>query len=90
VPTPSTDQLGLDVKQVFGDPPEELARYGARLVLASYLEAEVSEHLGASWYDRTRQRQGYRNGVRRREVTCGWVAPLACQQCHPTWPPVGW
>src|SRR5258706_14521999 len=33
------------------------------------LEAQVSEHLGAERYERTEERQGYRKGVRPRQLT---------------------
>ena len=33
------------------------------------LEAQVSEQLGAERYERTEERQGYRNGVRPRKLT---------------------
>src|SRR5260221_6388463 len=38
-------------------------------VLNQVLEAQVSEHLGAERYERTEERQGYRNGVRPRQLT---------------------
>jgi len=48
-----------------------VARFGARLVLTSYLQAEVSAHLGAEPYERSPARRGSRNGKRTRKVTCG-------------------
>ena len=53
------------------DPIETLARMGAKLVLMSCLEAEVTEFLGAAPYERTPGRRGSRNGIRTREVSCG-------------------
>jgi putative transposase len=38
-------------------------------VLNQVLEAQVSEHLGAERYEHTAERQGYRNGVRPRQLT---------------------
>jgi transposase-like protein len=38
-------------------------------VLNQVLEAQVSEHLGAERYERTEERQGYRNGVRPRQLS---------------------
>jgi len=38
-------------------------------VLNQVLEAQVSEQLGAECYERTQERQGYRNGVRPRQLT---------------------
>src|SRR5258706_11681229 len=38
-------------------------------VLNQVLEAQVSEQLGAERYERTEERQGYRNGVRPRKLT---------------------
>ncbi len=38
-------------------------------VLNQVLEAQVSEQLGAERYERSEERQGYRNGVRPRKLT---------------------
>src|SRR5262249_12897481 len=38
-------------------------------VLNQVLEAQVSEQIGATRYERTALRQGYRNGVRPRQLT---------------------
>lgn len=65
------EKLGLELGPIEGDPVETLARYGARLVLSSYLNAEVEAHLGAGWYQRAPGRQGRRNGYRTRGVSCG-------------------
>jgi len=70
-PVLAIEDLGLELGTLRGDPIETLARYGARLVLTAYLEAEVSAHLGAARYERTDDRRGSRNGRRPRKVTCG-------------------
>lgn len=44
-------------------------------VLNQVLEAQVSEQVGAARYERTEERQGYRNGVRPRKLTTR-VGPL--------------
>lgn len=44
-------------------------------VLNQVLEAQVSEQIGATRYERTEERQGYRNGVRPRKLTTR-VGPL--------------
>ena len=43
--------------------PEGLARR-VEAVLNPILQAPMTEHLGASPYERTPERKGYRNGVR--------------------------
>jgi len=70
-PVLAIEELGLELGALRGDPIEALARYGAQLVLTSYLEAEVSAHLGAGRYERREERRGRRNGRRRRRVSCG-------------------
>ena len=70
-PVLAIEDLGLELDALRGDPIEELARFGAELVLTSYLHAEVAEHLGADRYERGAERRGYRNGSRTRRVTCG-------------------
>ena len=70
-PVPAIEDLGLELGMLRGDPIEALARFGAQLVLTSYIEAEVEAHLGAGRYERTMDRQGHRNGHRTRRVTCG-------------------
>ena len=62
---------GIDLPEGEEDPIEALARMGAKLVLMSYLEAEVTEFLGAAPYERTPGRRGSRNGTRTRGVSCG-------------------
>lgn len=64
-------ESGIALRGAEEDPIEALARMGARLVLMSYLEAEVTEFLGAGPYERTRGRRGSRNGTRARGVSCG-------------------
>ena len=70
-PVLAIEDLGLELEGLRGDPIEELARYGARLVLMSCLEAEVSAQLGADRYERTTFRRGSRNGHRLRKIACG-------------------
>ncbi len=70
-PVCAIEDLGLELGELRGDPIEELARYGAQLVLGSYIEAEVTHHLGRVRYERTPRGQGYRNGHRSRQVTVG-------------------
>lgn len=70
-PVIAMEKLGLKVGEIEGDPIEELGRYAARLVLTSYLHAEVTEHLGAGLYERTEERCGSRNGTRVRKVSLG-------------------
>ena len=70
-PVVAIEDLGLELGVFRGDPVEELARYGAQLVLTSYIEAEVSAHLARRPYERTPDAQGYRNGHRTRKVTVG-------------------
>jgi transposase-like protein len=70
-PVLAIEDLGLNMKTLAGDPIEELARYGARLVLTSYLEAEVATLLQAGPYQRSPLRRGSRNGHRSRRVSCG-------------------
>jgi transposase-like protein len=71
VPVLAIEDLGLELGELRGDPVEELARFGARLVLTSYMEEEVRAFLGADRYERTSRRRGSRNGHRRRTVSCG-------------------
>lgn len=70
-PSVAIEDLGLSLDMVWDDPLEELARYGARVVLMSMLEAEVTDFLGARSYERSRERSGSRNGRRPRKVSCG-------------------
>ena len=65
------EDVGLKLGAFRGDPIEELARFGAQLVLTSYIEAEVTEHLRRRPYERTATARGYRNGHRTRRVTVG-------------------
>ena len=47
--------------------PEGLARL-IEAILNQILQAQMTEHLRASPYERTPERQGYRNGVRPRTL----------------------
>ena len=57
-PVVAIEKLGLELGPIEGDAVEELARYGARLILSSYVHAEVEAHLGAGWYEHAAERQG--------------------------------
>ena len=70
-PSVAIEDLGLSLDMAWDDPLEDLARYGARVVLMSMLEAEVTDFLGASPYERSLDRSGSRNGRRPRKVSCG-------------------
>jgi len=49
-----------------------IAREGARRLLVSMLEAEVTEFLGRQWHERAAEFRGYRNGYGKpRQVTLG-------------------
>lgn len=57
------DQLFADPGRDLGDVVEEVARLGARLLLQTALEAEVTAFLGRDRYQRDPERAaGYRNG----------------------------
>lgn len=71
VPILSKEKLGLEDVDLGPDPLEGLARYGTKLVLTSYLAAEVEELINAGHYERKEERKGYRNGFRGRHVECG-------------------
>lgn len=58
-------------EDLVGDGLDEMAREGARMLIQAALSAEVSEFLGRLWYERKEERTGYRNGRRRRTLTCG-------------------
>jgi transposase-like protein len=63
-----TEEVDLESLQQGG--LEAFARQGARLLLEVSMAAEVSEFLGRSHYERS-DVPGYRNGHRRRKLTCG-------------------
>src|SRR5690242_12405115 len=63
-------QLTLDsatLQRLFGE-NEQLSRL-LEEVLNQVLEAQVAEHLQAEPYERTEERQGYRNGYKPRQLT---------------------
>jgi len=64
-------ELGLELEESRAGLLDELARYGAALILTSYLEAEVAAHLARQPYERTPKARGYRNGHRPRQVAVG-------------------
>ena len=65
----TTEDLGLSLDDLRGEPLELLVREGARLLLSIALEEEITEFLGRRRYERIPGR-GYRNGHRERQVTC--------------------
>lgn len=65
----TTEDLGLSLDDLRGEPLELLVREGARLLLSIALEEEITEFLGRRRYERIAGR-GYRNGHRERQVTC--------------------
>ncbi|EQD55445.1 transposase mutator type, partial [mine drainage metagenome] len=54
--------VGRDLLPGILNGPEGLAKL-VETVLNQVLEAQMTEHLGASPHERTAERQGYRNGV---------------------------
>ena len=52
---------------LFGDKPENLKRM-LETLCQNILEAEIAEHLQASPYERTQDRQGHRNGYKQRSL----------------------
>src|SRR5688572_7530661 len=55
------------VQQVLIDDPEFLRRIVER-ALQQFLEAEITEHVGAAPYERTQNRKGHRNGYKPRKL----------------------
>lgn len=71
-PTSGEFEEELDPRAIARVGLDEAAVQGARLILQTALEAEVDEFLGRSRYDRSDDgRVGYRNGHRKRKLTCG-------------------
>ncbi len=62
---------GDEARQVVRDQLEELARQGARQMLAGALNDEVEAYLGRRPYERSEQFRGYRNGSTPRRLTLG-------------------
>jgi len=62
-PLVALNSVGLDLSELRGSPLEELARYGARLILAAGLQEEVAEFLQAAPCDRTTQRERSRTSA---------------------------
>lgn len=63
-------QLSVDKEPLQGLLTNEQAlRQLIEQVLNQVLQAEVTDHLQAEPYERTEQRQRYRNGVRPRQLT---------------------
>ena len=66
------EELDLDPREIAVGGIDAAAREGARLVLQAAMELEVEEFLGRSRYERSgTAAEGYRNGHRRRTLTCG-------------------
>jgi len=66
------EDVDLDPRQVAVGGIDAAAREGARLLLQAAMELEVDEFLGRTRYERAgTAREGYRNGHRKRTLTCG-------------------
>lgn len=63
--------VGQSAEDLCQEGLDALARQGARVLLETALEAEVTEFLGRLRYERGGTPTGYRNGHRRRSLTCG-------------------
>jgi transposase-like protein len=62
---------GVELAELVSDGLDAMARQGARILLEVAMEQEVAEFLGRSRYERVESRAGYRNGSRKRGLTCG-------------------
>jgi len=63
---------GIDLDEVCDGGLDMVARIGARMILQAALEVEVDEFLDRKRYERSPgARRGYRNGHRKRGLTCG-------------------
>ncbi len=70
--TDSTREIEENVAAGLAGDLDAIAREGARRMLVSALDAEVTEFLGRQWYERTETSPGYRNGYgKERQVTVG-------------------
>jgi len=68
----TSEELGFELEELFGQPLEFFAREGARVLLEVALEEEVSEFLERGRYERRADApSGYRNGKKNRKVQCG-------------------
>lgn len=62
---------GAELGELVSEGLDAMARQGARILLEVAMEQEVAEFLGRSRYERVESRAGYRNGSRKRGLTCG-------------------
>jgi transposase-like protein len=62
---------GVELAELVSDGLDAMARQGARILLEVAMEQEVAEFLGRGRYERVESRAGYRNGSRKRGLTCG-------------------
>jgi len=67
----SSNDLGFTLDELQGQGLEFFAREGARILLQVALEEEVSSFLMRGRYERGDEKDGYRNGSRKRVVQCG-------------------
>ena len=67
----SSSDLGFAFEELQGESLEFFAREGARILLHVALEEEVSSFLSRERYERSDEKDGYRNGSRKRTVQCG-------------------
>ena len=62
---------GTELEDLVSEGLDAMARQGARILLEAAMEQEVAEFLGRGRYERVEARAGYRNGSRKRGLTCG-------------------
>jgi transposase-like protein len=62
---------GVELGELVSEGLDAIARQGARILLQTAMEQEVAEFLGRRRYERGGRQAGYRNGSRRRGLTCG-------------------
>lgn len=62
---------GVELGELVADGLDAIARRGARILLEVAMEQEVAEFLGRNRYERNGRQAGYRNGHRKRGLTCG-------------------
>lgn len=68
----SSKELGFELEELYNQPLEFFAREGARIMLETALNEEVTEFLGRRRYEHSDGNlHGYRNGDRPRQVQCG-------------------
>ena len=64
----SSSDLGFTFEELQGESLEFFAREGARILLHVALEEEVSSFLSRERYERSDEKDGYRNGSRKRTI----------------------